>query len=170
MATWGLRAWPVFDLRVIRNLVRKVIFIFSVVILVSALIMGVLAWQESQTAVILVEWNTASELNTAGFNLFRSESAEGPFEKINPQLVPASPDPLAGGKYTYRDEAVEPGKTYFYELEDIENTGGSTRYGPIEVTSERGGKLQIFLSLILAIVGLIGILSIRDRRTGVSNA
>lgn len=170
MATWGLRAWPVVDLRVIQNLVKKVIFIFSIVILVSALIMGILAWQESQTAVILVEWNTASELNTAGFNLFRSESAEGPFEKINPQLVPASPDPLAGGKYIYRDEAVEPGKTYYYELEDIENTGGSTRYGPIEVTSERSGKLQIFLSLILAIVGLIGILSIRDRRTGVSNA
>ena len=39
------------------------------------------------SARVVVEWSTASELDTAGFNLYRSESPDGPFEKVNQNLI-----------------------------------------------------------------------------------
>ncbi|MBI4790624.1 MAG: hypothetical protein HY782_26645, partial [Chloroflexi bacterium] len=84
---------------------------------------------------ITVQWTTASEVNTAGFNLYRGERKEGPFTKINPQLIPASNDSLVGGKYRFQDANVTPGQTYYYQLEDVETGGATTRHGPIVITA-----------------------------------
>ena len=46
---------------------------------------------------IIVRWSTESEVNTAGFNVYRSGSENGPWAKLNTQLIPGSPDPLRGG-------------------------------------------------------------------------
>ncbi len=83
----------------------------------------------------VLDWTTASELNTAGFNLYRSENANGPFIKINAQLIPASPDPLTGGKYEYLDKDVVAGHTYYYQLEDVEVSGASARHPSQAVTA-----------------------------------
>jgi hypothetical protein len=65
-------------------------------------------------SVVIVEWTTESEVDTAGFNLYRSESLEGPYIKINPELIPSSPDPILGGHYVYTDTNVVAGQTYYY--------------------------------------------------------
>jgi hypothetical protein len=88
----------------------------------------------AQTAVV-VEWTTVSEINTAGFNLYRSESPEGPYTKINAQLIPTSSDPIIGSKYVYKDTATVSGRTYYYQLEDVEFSGASVRHGPIVITA-----------------------------------
>ena len=74
-----------------------------------ALVMGGLAWREFTHAAVEVEWTTASELSTVGFDLYRSDSQEGVYQKVNDELIPASPDPLTGGSYTYLDAAGEAG-------------------------------------------------------------
>ena len=43
---------------------------------------------------IIVRWSTESEVNTAGFNVYRSGSEDGPWAKLNSKLIPGSPDPL----------------------------------------------------------------------------
>lgn len=48
---------------------------------------------------VVLNWTTGSEINTAGFNLYRSESEDGPYARINPQLIPASGEALLGGTY-----------------------------------------------------------------------
>ncbi|MBM4458304.1 MAG: hypothetical protein FJ011_11155 [Chloroflexi bacterium] len=84
------------------------------------------------TAAVRVEWATETEMNTAGFNLYRSESPNGPFDaKINPQLIPASPDPMIGGEYHYLDRTAQAGKTYYYQLQEVERDGQVNTYGPI---------------------------------------
>ena len=40
---------------------------------------------------VTVEWSTASELNTAGFNILRGESESGPFTRLNPKSFPPRP-------------------------------------------------------------------------------
>ena len=48
-----------------------------------ALALGYWAWTVRTAATVIVEWTTASELNTAGFNLYRRDSPDGPFTRLN---------------------------------------------------------------------------------------
>ncbi|HEY79689.1 MAG TPA: hypothetical protein G4O05_01240 [Caldilineae bacterium] len=82
-----------------------------------------------------ITWETASEMETAGFNLYRSESPDGPWVKINDALIPPSEDPVRGGRYAFKDVGAEPGKTYYYQLEEVELSGKTTRFPPIEMQS-----------------------------------
>lgn len=80
-----------------------------------------------------ITWETASEVDTAGFNLYRSESPDGPWVKINDALIPPSEDPVSGGKYSFKDESAESGKTYYYQLEEVELSGKTTRFPPTKL-------------------------------------
>jgi hypothetical protein len=89
---------------------------------------------------VLVEWTTESEVDVAGFNLYRSESPAGPYVKVNDALIPGASDPLLGGKYTYTDTNVVTGQTYYYKLEDVDLDGTTTLHGPIEAVAEASGR------------------------------
>ena len=121
-------------------------------------ITGYLAWRKSSQAYVIIEWETASELNTAGFILNRSEMLDGPYERVNSQLIPASLDPLTGGSYAYKDLNVKPSVTYYYELQDVELDGNISTYGPIEVTAITGGRQESILSLMFFVAGGIGLM------------
>lgn len=85
-----------------------------------------------------IRWETASEVDTAGFNLYRAASPDGPWKKINDQLIPPSQDPVGGGSYKLVDKSAEPGKRYYYQLEEVELTGSSTRFDPIKLETGSG--------------------------------
>jgi hypothetical protein len=85
-----------------------------------------------QDNAILVTWETASELDNVGFNLYRSETEEGPYVQLNETLIPPQfPGEVMGGYYEWPDTDVQPGVTYFYKLEDIDVKGVSTLHGPV---------------------------------------
>jgi hypothetical protein len=86
------------------------------------------AWQKDQ---VVVTWETAVEIDTLGFNLWRSETRDGSYDQVNNALIPAaSPGGVWGGSYTYTDSDVTPGRTYYYKLHEIEAGGVSNWYGP----------------------------------------
>ena len=116
-------------------------------------------WQRYNRAAVIVEWTTASELDTVGFNLYRSETIDGSTQKVNPVLIPPSTDPMIGGDYSYQDDQVIVGKQYFYWLEDVAMDGGTSRHGPIEVDAQRdtGILMQILAAGALMIIACIGI-------------
>jgi hypothetical protein len=82
---------------------------------------------------VRVEWQTVSEVDNAGFNLYRSEAADDEYVKLNGALIPAQGDPAQGAMYSYDDIDVVPGTTYFYKLEDVDLHGVSTFHGPVSV-------------------------------------
>ncbi|MBN1268456.1 MAG: hypothetical protein JXB04_02630 [Kiritimatiellae bacterium] len=82
---------------------------------------------------LVLEWETAAEIGTIGFNLLRRENAEGTrLEQVNDGLLPAV---LAqqGGTYRYVDTSAQPGMTYLYQLNEIEYKGRANAHGPYEV-------------------------------------
>ena len=87
---------------------------------------------------VLVAWETISETDNAGFNLYRAESASGPQTLL--AYVPAqAPGSTQGFAYTYDDLPVQPGQTYWYWLEDVSLNGATELHGPVSVTIERAG-------------------------------
>ena len=134
---------------------KHLTWMFSGLLFLIAYIVGLLAWPSFQHATIVVQWTTASEMDTAGFNIYRSSSADGEFVRINENLIPASPDPLTGGSYEFKDQNVIPGRTYYYVLEDIDNNGAANRSQDIvKAKAERGGQALILVSIILAGAGV----------------
>jgi hypothetical protein len=85
---------------------------------------------EPADARVLLAWETGTELDNLGFNVLRKPELGGRWEVVNPQLVPAQGDPLAGADYAFTDTAVVNGVRYIYRLEDIDLQGFNTLHPP----------------------------------------
>ncbi|MFI5294154.1 MAG: C25 family cysteine peptidase [Thermodesulfovibrionales bacterium] len=86
---------------------------------------------------VIVQWETASEINTLGFNLLRLDPLTGEYKQVNSGLLPSMLKPHRGGKYTFKDTGSLPGKTYTYKLIEIEVDGNERSYGPFAVFPAR---------------------------------
>lgn len=84
---------------------------------------------------VRVTWETVSELDNAGFNLYRGTSADGPDVQLNDALIPSqSPGSPEGFTYTYEDRRdLVSGTTYWYWLEDLDMSGVLTRHDPVAI-------------------------------------
>lgn len=89
---------------------------------------------EARGQALVVYWETASEMDTLGFHLYRSESGEpGTFARLNEALIPSrSPGGGAGAYYEWIDAGAVPGRTYYYLLENVDAYGQTTPHGPVE--------------------------------------
>jgi hypothetical protein len=98
---------------------------------------------------VIVTWETASEVDTMGFNLYRAEGVtgtsetEGTFQQVNTELIPAKGDPMTGAAYQIEDENVEPGRLYSYQIEEVEWTGAHRRFP--EIVQVRAGVPGVWL-------------------------
>jgi hypothetical protein len=88
-----------------------------------------------ELASVLVRWETTSEVDLLGFNLYRSESLEGERTLLNAALIPSgSFGGLNGGSYEFADMAAGPGATYYYWLEVVE-VGRTSMIDPVSVNT-----------------------------------
>jgi len=81
---------------------------------------------------VLLRWRTETEINNAGFAVYRSESAEGSYTKI--AFVKGAGTSAMPNDYQYIDKKVDTGRTYFYYLKDLDNTGTGEKTGTIGST------------------------------------
>lgn len=82
---------------------------------------------------VKLEWETGTEVDNAGFNLYRATAPGGPFTKVNAALIAAEGDPVAGASYSFLDQRLLPA-TYYYKLEDVDFNGVTTLHGPVSAT------------------------------------
>ncbi len=81
---------------------------------------------------LLLSWETASEWNNAGFNLYRRVSLDEGGVRLNGELIGAErPGGDEGFHYTFLDATAAPGTVYYYTLEDVDFSGRTTAHGPI---------------------------------------
>ncbi len=82
---------------------------------------------------ILLSWETVSEANNAGFNLYRSASPAAPDALL--AFVPSqAPGSTVGASYSFDDTAVSAGQTWYYWLEDVDLNGATSLHGPVSAT------------------------------------
>ena len=72
---------------------------------------------------VILNWATESELENAGFNVLRSPNREGPFTKINPNLIQGAGTTSDRNEYTWADTTAKPNIEYYYQIEDISFSG-----------------------------------------------
>lgn len=104
---------------------------------------------------VVIEWKTASEMDTVGFNIYRSLTPDGPFEKITAQSISSSADPLVGGSYKYYDKDVIANQLYFYQLMEVEAGGSENSLGIISVFAKRYGIVEGAAGIVLILLGII---------------
>ncbi len=106
---------------------------------------------------VTVTWQTGTEIDNAGFNLYRAASPAGSYTKINPAVIPAKGEAVSGASYSYFDAAATEANTvYYYKLEDIDTNGISTFHGPVDTASGTSGQpdgQRIFLPVITKSAG-----------------
>jgi hypothetical protein len=78
-----------------------------------------------------VTWITATEIDNAGFNLYRG-TAKGMWStRLTEELIPARGNEVQGATYTFTDYAAAPGVVHYYWLEDVDLYGKSSMHGPV---------------------------------------
>jgi hypothetical protein len=103
---------------------------------------------------IEIRWVTETEFETAGFNIYRSEAADGGFVQINETLIASAADPAAGASYSFTDGAVEAGKTYYYRLEDVEYDSSRQQH---EILSREVPRIETWAVALAAGCALVGL-------------
>ncbi len=119
-------------------------------------ILGVTLVRVTTPSQVTLTWETASEVDAAGFRLYRSDNPEGPFTLISPELIPARGDPLVGAKYSYKDTGLIWGRRYYYQLEEVNLTGGGERYSQtVTSLAGPGWLLALGAGASLALLGFL---------------
>lgn len=116
---------------------------------------GLLALQ-LLTPHIQIEWTTATEQNTAGFQLYRSTSPDGEFVLITNEIIPSVGNSLSGGSYSYLDNDVTAGDTYYYLLEEIEYDNTVNQYRD-DIISGHAALMAWWAIILIALLALVGI-------------
>ncbi len=78
-----------------------------------------------------LKWTTASEVENFGFDIYRSDSEDGPFERMTEDPLPGAGTTDEPQHYLWEDHDIEPGKDYFYYIESISMSGVRERFSPI---------------------------------------
>jgi len=74
---------------------------------------------------------TAAEIDTVGFNLWRSTTKDGDYQRVNESLIAKKGSATKGAAYEFVDSS--PPGSCFYKLEDIDSDGQSRWHPAVEV-------------------------------------
>ena len=93
--------------------------------------------EKKEDGTIDLFWTTGYQGNCAGFNVYRSESQDDDFEKVNEYLITGEE------KYIFQDVTSKAGKTYYYKLEDVSNYGKRKFHHTISITAVVPAKFSL---------------------------
>lgn len=88
---------------------------------------------------VAIEWETGSEWDHRGFNVYRSLDITTGYVQINANLVRnVISSTSSRGKYRFIDTQVSNGTLYYYMVEDIATNGDKEKHGPVNARPMAG--------------------------------
>lgn len=100
----------------------------------------------SRPTSVVLAWETVSEGDLLGFDLQRGLGQEGPWEKLNAQLIPTATPGGGGHAYTWTDSTAPRSQQVYYRL-DGRLTGGSQVLSETSVW-HGAGDVRIWLPML----------------------
>ena len=79
-----------------------------------------------------LRWTTASEVENFGFDIYRSTSEDGPFDRITAEPIAGAGTTDEPQSYVYVDDTIDPTKGHHYYIESISMEGVRERFSPIQ--------------------------------------
>ena len=70
-------------------------------------------------------------MDSFGFDVFRGESAEGPFERLNAKPIAGAGTSDESHSYAWVDDTIDPAKEYYYYVESISIEGVREKFTPV---------------------------------------
>ena len=78
---------------------------------------------ENTDAGVVLKWTTESELDNAGFYIYRSLTKDGEFKVVNPTMIRGAGTTGERNEYTWTDTTAKPNTVYYYRIEDVSHAG-----------------------------------------------
>ena len=72
---------------------------------------------------VLLKWTTESEVDNAGFYIYRSEAKDGEFKVVNNTMIKGAGTTGERNEYTWTDTTAKPNTVYYYRIEDVSHAG-----------------------------------------------
>lgn len=72
---------------------------------------------------VRVVWQTESQEDTYGFNILKSDTADGHYKPVNTRVIPGEGTTNVRKVYCFEDVGLERGRVYFYQIEEVTNAG-----------------------------------------------
>jgi hypothetical protein len=103
--------------------------------LIAALITGLVFFSDSPADEDIgisnrIKWVTASELNNFGFDVFRGDSEEGAFVRVNENTIPGAGSSDTPNQYEFVDDTIAAETVYWYYVESISMSGVREKFTP----------------------------------------
>jgi hypothetical protein len=76
------------------------------------------------------KWSLASEQDNFGFDVYRGDSEDGEFVKLNKDPILGAGTTDETQKYSWRDDSIDPCKDYWYYVESISTSGKHEKMTP----------------------------------------
>ena len=86
---------------------------------------------DEQPPVNTLRWTTASEVDNFGFDIYRGDSEEGPFERMTAEPIPGAGTTDEPQSYVWVDDTIDPTRDYWYYIESISIHSVRERFSPI---------------------------------------
>jgi hypothetical protein len=104
--------------------------------------------------VVTVQWETRTEPGISGFFVWRSQERDHSYYRFHNTMILSKGGAARGGFYTFEDYDVVSGRTYYYKIQEIEESGFDRFYGPVASDGsidwdETCDKSRIFISCFI---------------------
>ncbi len=80
-------------------------------------------WAEHSANGVVLKWTTESEVDNAGFYIYRSPTKDGEFKVVNPKMIQGAGTTGERNEYTWTDTTAKPNTVYYYRIEDVSHAG-----------------------------------------------
>jgi hypothetical protein len=115
----------------VTTLLLILLFLFSKVVQAAVELISFTGIEQENS--ILILWETATELDNAGFFVTRTIDLQQTYEDIS-GFIPAQGSGVIGAQYQFIDNDVTIGDVYYYKLESVDTSQNVQTYGPIIVS------------------------------------